>query len=166
MRQFFLAILLGLAIAAPPVTAQAEAGSPVWEFSEADPVMNAAMADAKKSLPVFLEQLKSPAAGVTMLSLKVAVGTDIGSVEHIWVDQIRQLEDGTFEAVYANDPVDFEGNLGDPVTFDEKSISDWSYLEDGFLHGNYTTRVMLPQIDAESAASLKEILAPLPEVGQ
>jgi uncharacterized protein YegJ (DUF2314 family) len=148
--------------AATPLLAQG--GDPVVNFSEDDPAMNAAIAAAQQSLPVFLDHLNDPGSSATDLILKVAISTDDDYVEHIWVDEIRPLAKDRFEGRYANQPVEFAGNEGDPVTLSQGSISDWSFMEGGLLHGNYTTRVMLPYIDPEYAAYLTSILAPLPEV--
>jgi uncharacterized protein YegJ (DUF2314 family) len=162
MKSRALALIVALAMVAPPVLAQG--GDPVVNFSEDDATMNAAMAAAKQSLPVFMDVLNNPGSGATELILKVAISTDTDYVEHIWVDQIRPLGNATYEGRYGNEPVEFEGNQGDPVTFSEDSISDWSFMQNDQLHGNYTTRVMLPYIDPDYAAYLTSILAPLPEV--
>jgi uncharacterized protein YegJ (DUF2314 family) len=161
MKLFALALMFSLAMLAPPVFAQG--GDPVVNFSEDDAAMNAAMAAAQKSLPLFMGHLNDPGSAATDLILKVAISTDTDYVEHIWVDQIRALGDDTFEGRYANQPVEFQGNEGDPVTFSQASISDWSFMQGDQLHGNYTTRVMLPYIDPDYAAYLTSILAPLPE---
>jgi uncharacterized protein YegJ (DUF2314 family) len=163
MKSLALALLLTAATAlAAPVLAQG--GDPVVNFSEDDPTMNAAIDAAQQSLPVFMDALNDPASGATELILKVAISTDTDYVEHIWVEEIRALDNATYEGRYANQPVEFQGNEGDPVTFSEGSISDWSFMQDDRLHGNYTTRVMLPYIDPDYAAYLTSILAPLPEV--
>jgi uncharacterized protein YegJ (DUF2314 family) len=159
MKSLFVALFL---LAAPPLFAQG--GDPVVNFSEDDAAMNAAVNAAQQSLPIFMEHLNNPASDATDLILKVAISTDNDYVEHIWVDQVRALGDATYEGRYANEPVEFKGKEGDPVTFSEASVSDWSFMQGGQLHGNYTTRVMLPFIDPDYAAYLTSILAPLPEV--
>lgn len=156
-------LLFALCVAvATPLFAQG--GDPVVNFSEDDATMNAAMAAAQQSLPVFMDELNDPASDADSLILKVAISTDTDYVEHIWVDQIRALGDDRFEGRYANQPVEFQGNEGDVVTFSAGAISDWSFMQNDQLHGNYTTRVMLPYIDPDYAAYLTSILAPLPEV--
>jgi uncharacterized protein YegJ (DUF2314 family) len=162
MKSRAFALIVSLAMVAAPVLAQG--GDPVVNFSENDSAMNAAMAAAQKSLPVFMDHLNNPASPATDLILKVAISTETDYVEHIWVNQIRPVGADTFEGRYANQPVEFEGNEGDLVTFSQGSVSDWSFMEGDQLHGNYTTRVMLPYIDPEQAAYLAAILAPLPEV--
>ncbi len=159
MKSLLVALFVALAT---PLFAQG--GDPVVNFSETDPVMNAAIEAARQNLPVFMDQLNNPASDAESLILKVAISTDTDYVEHIWVDQIRALGDDRFEGRYANQPVEFQGNEGDPVTFSQGSISDWSFMMNDQLHGNYTTRVMLPYIDPDYAAYLSSILAPLPEV--
>ncbi len=162
MKSLIVALTLFCTLLAAPV--QAQGGDPVVNFSESDAVMNDAIAAARASLPVFMDALNGSASGATSLILKVAISTESDYVEHIWVDDVRALEDGMFEGRYANQPVEFKANEGDAVTFPEGAISDWSFMRDDQLHGNYTTRVMLPYIDPDYAAYLTSILAPLPEV--
>ncbi len=164
MKSLILALALVLTTAVTSMPVQAQGGDPVVNFSDDDAAMNAAMAGAQQSLPIFMDALNNPGSGATDLILKVAIATDTDYVEHIWVDQIRPLGDDRFEGRYANDPVEFKGNQGDPVTFSQASISDWSFMENGKFHGNYTTRVMLPHFDPDYATALSSLLAPLPEV--
>ncbi len=155
-----LQIIIAAVFLALPGLAQE---SPVIDFEDSDAAMNAAIADARATLPIFFAVFDDPGGQATDLSLKVAVPVGNGGHEHIWTGQIRRTGEAAFEAQLANDPVDFVGKLGDPIRFAEDEISDWGYMADDGLHGHYTTRVMLPLMDAETAAYVETLLAPLPE---
>ena len=51
---------------------------------------------------------------------------------------------------------------GSPYRAGSAMISDWGYVRDGRMYGNYTTRVMLKRIPAEQAEGLRKILSPQP----
>jgi uncharacterized protein YegJ (DUF2314 family) len=54
-------------------------------------------------------------------------------------------------------------NAGDAVAFTTDMVRDWSITEaNGRMWGNYTTRVIVPQLDAETAAALGAMLSPDP----
>jgi uncharacterized protein YegJ (DUF2314 family) len=131
--------LLALAV---PVCAQ----DPVTNFTDDDATMNAAIAQAQASLPLFLANaLDGEQVGRDGTGVKVAIATMAGTGdEHIWVTPFRMWEDGTLSGYLANAPVDL-GPLrqGDRVDFAQTQISDWSlFAPDGKMWGNYTSRVM------------------------
>jgi uncharacterized protein YegJ (DUF2314 family) len=137
IRAFFLSLAL-----ASPVSAQ----DPVTNYAEDDPVMNAAIAQARVTLPLFLanavdaERFSLPDAGV---KIGIPTVTQSGE-EHIWVSPFRIWEDGTLSGFLANAPADL-GPLreGDQVDFIVPQISDWSlFTPEGKMWGNYTSRVM------------------------
>jgi uncharacterized protein YegJ (DUF2314 family) len=137
IRALTLSLLL-----ATPVAAQ----DPVTNYSDADPAMNAAIAQAQKSLPIFLANaLDFEKIGLDGTGVKVAIPTvSREGHEHIWVTPFRMWEDGTMAGFLANAPADL-GTLseGDQVDFTTDQISDWSVISpEGLLYGNYTSRVM------------------------
>lgn len=135
-------------------------GDDMVQVPSADAEMNAAVAEAKRTLPVYLARLDAgqlaPSDGV-----KVAMPTDQGN-EHIWVHQVARDGD-RLTGVLANQP-NYLPNLqrGSPVTFAVDQVSDWSYEKDGRMWGNYTTRVMLPHVGPEDQASLRQSLSATP----
>lgn len=144
-----------------PVAPQAvQAGDPVVGYSTSDAQMNAAMAAARESYPsAFLGAIRAR-EGEDFL-LKAGIDTPGNGREHIWTAPIS-ISSTEITAELVNEPVYFEGHVGDEITFAPEQISDWSYRRDGKLHGNYTTRVMLPELPQDEAARLRAILAPLP----
>lgn len=155
------AVLLSLALTLPGLPVLAE-GDPMVNFTEDDADMEAAIAAARATLPDFLAHAAKSDLSQGGWLVKWAHPVESGN-EHIWV-QLTKVSSGAIDGVLANEPNLFAGHAGDPVTVPQAEVSDWSMTsDDGRLHGNYTTRVMLPQLDPATRADLTAILAPLPE---
>lgn len=125
--------------------------------------MNEAQDAAKSSLPDFLaHKLDANGQAVDGALVKVAFQVTRDGVsghEVIWVGSFGQ-EDGGYTGLLANQPVDMGGNAGDQVAFTEDMIRDWTYQgSDGKLYGNYTTRVMLSDMDSAQAAQISSLLS-------
>ena len=126
--------------------------------------MNAAMAEAVTTLPAFLgQQTDNEGYGQPGTMLKVAFEVEGGGAEIIWVAPFWTDGRGNFVAQLANEP-NFMGNLhvGDRVQFTTDMIRDWSWHDGRQLWGNYTTRVMVPHLPANQAASISELLSDAP----
>ena len=127
-------------------------------YEEAE--MDAAMDNARASVDDFLEVLQT--GEVEDYSIKVAI-EDGELVEHFWTTDVT-YSDGAFTAKIGNDAGLVKGvALGDEVTSGKDEISDWLYIKDGLMHGNYTLRVLLPEMDPEEAEMWKSRMAPLSE---
>lgn len=131
--------------------------------------MSAAISQAREMLPHVFGVFDAAAQGSSTadeFSVKVKINAD-GATEHIWMALIKAdgkpvVVNDTVTGIIANEPFEFTSiQLGDRYTATLSQISDWSYWQDGLLHGNYTTRVMLPQMSAQDAADLRAVLAPL-----
>lgn len=135
-------------------------GDKVVDFADDDAEMNAAKAQARQTLPVFWKHLE--AHPDIDHSLKVGLPTASGSLEHIWVANIRPEGDKVLGRL-ANAPVDLPGlEAGSPVTFTRDQISDWSYAKDGKMYGHYTTRVIVKRLDPAEAAQVVAMLSENP----
>jgi uncharacterized protein YegJ (DUF2314 family) len=131
----------------------------VVNFGEDDAEMNAAIAAAHKTLPVFWKHLQAHPGEPS--SLKVGLVSSNGH-EHIWVSEIRVKGD-KITGRLANDPDDLPGlKLGSPVSFTEDQISDWAYEKNGKLYGHYTTRIVIKHIDPAEAAPVRAMLSENP----
>jgi len=145
-----------------------EPGDDVVHYATDDANMNDAQEDARRSLPDFLAH-KLDETGTAAEGAMVKVGFPITSEdgendEVIWVGPFSK-SGNTFTGALANDPVYIGGAYGDEVTFTQDMIRDWMYQgEDGKLYGNYTTRVMLPELTATQAAQISQLLSedPMP----
>ncbi|MQY41015.1 DUF2314 domain-containing protein [Epibacterium sp. SM1969] len=139
------------------------AGDPLYTFGERHPEMEQAIVEARITLPKFLSAVTQPDNSLHPTSmLKVSVPVDAPNTEEeiIWVDSVSR-EGSTFIGQLANAPNHMPGlTKGSQIQFEENAIFDWSiWGDDGKLYGNYTTRVMLPELDLETAQSLRNLLS-------
>jgi uncharacterized protein YegJ (DUF2314 family) len=164
--RLILAAFAALALLTQPALAQKTeqgAGDPMVEFSDEDAVMNAAIESARATLPQFFAEFDAASEqNRGDFHVKVGMITSGGGAEHIWVDNLRR-EGGQLVGALANEPNWLPGmHLGSRVVVDPALISDWAmYTREG-LYGSYTTRVMLPYLDADTAAQMRELLTPSP----
>ena len=160
------ACILALALALPGL---ARAQDPTINFAGDDPVMNRAIETAVANLPVFLAHAGAETGlSAAEYSVKVAVKVNHPEMEHeiIWISPFMLSPDGQGKGVLANEPVAMPGmGIGDTLTFTREQIEDWGFEgPDGHLYGHYTTRVIIPHLDAESAAYITDLLSagPMP----
>ncbi|MDF1669184.1 MAG: DUF2314 domain-containing protein [Roseovarius sp.] len=155
------AFVLWLVVILPGV---AFAGDPVVDFNANDPIKDAAVALARKTLPKFLRNtLHGHEQSIDGASLKVEVAIHADLSEIIWVLPFARARGGGFVGVLANEPVHMSGySAGDTIRFARRDIQDWSLMRDDQLYGNYVTRIMLPHLDAENRAWLNDALVTPP----
>jgi len=145
--------------ASPP---QQGKGDEIVNFTDDDAEMNAAIAKARATLPVFWKHLAAHPEMAQDHSLKVGLPATGGGHEHIWVGHIQAKGD-KITGLLANEPNALPGlKLGSPVTFTQGQISDWAYTKGGKLYGHYTTRVVIKHIDPAEAAPVRAMLSENP----
>jgi uncharacterized protein YegJ (DUF2314 family) len=117
-----------------------------------DAKMNAAVQQARDSLQVFLEALKSPKGNQSHFAVKKRFPLEGDAGEHIWL--IEPSYDGrNIHGKVNNKPVDVTNvKLGDPASVAASEITDWMFVEDRKLKGGYTIRALY---DLSSAAGRK-----------
>ena len=119
----------------------------------ADADMNAAMAEARRTLPEFFAALDMP-GGVSGLALKVEL-SDPNGTEYVWLNRITRDEEKLFGTVN-NEPNTIRSvKHGEKVEVDPKIIADWLYMRNGKMHGNFTLRPLLAQMPKEQADKFK-----------
>ena len=122
---------------------------------------------ARGSLPVFWDRFGLPDAGDYDFSLKAAFPRRDGQpgVEEAWVENVARAPDRIVGELSVQPR--FLGDLKEHaiVDFQENQIVDWAFMSGDRLFGHYTTRVMLPQMDAVQAEWLRPLLSgtPAPE---
>ena len=131
-------------------------GDDLYTFPDDSPKMNAAIKQAKESLPSFFAAFSAPKANQRSFKLKVPLKSD-GRAEYVWIDNIFKDYDGSICGRVANIPqwniaVSFGDMLSSPYT----DIVDWVYIEDGVLIGGYTLRVMFEAASPEERKELQE----------
>ena len=166
MKRLLATILLSAALV-QPAWAQKGAGArepdPIVQFSDEDAAMNAAIASARATYPQFLAAFNAaPARDAENYMVKVGMVASGGGHEHIWVSNLRREGERLFGQL-ANEPQGLPGlHLGSRVEIDHELVSDWAIMSAEGMYGSYTTRVMLPHIDPNEAAQLRQMLTPSP----
>src|SRR5438045_472994 len=106
--------------------------------------MEAAIAQARETLPVFWRKFESGEA--ESYQLKAALTTPNGATEHVWI-YTSGWRDERVVGVLASKPMDLgDISAGDEVLIDPERISDWVYFKQGLLYGGFTQRVTLNQL--------------------
>ena len=124
----------------------------VTSVSAEDVEMNRIIENARKNINIFLKELNNPNTKGSDFAVKYPFDTDAGSQltkEHIWLTDIEK-KGNKYYGIVANDPFYIKKmKNGDRVEFNIKMVSDWKYVEDGYLVGGesvvYFYNQMTPQ---------------------
>lgn len=131
----------------------------IISVADTDAEMNAAIARARATLPVFWASYYAPNRTETEHSLKVRF-RNAGNDEHIWMSEVKKLPSGEYAARFADTPQNLPGKrLGDPVQFNEADISDWMFMRNGKIVGGETIKPLLksmPKADADALRARME----------
>jgi uncharacterized protein YegJ (DUF2314 family) len=112
----------------------------IESFSPEDAQMAAAIRNAKDTFGQFLSAFFEPTENQNAFLVKVAF--DAGDrVEHIWVADL-DFAGQRVRGVLANEPRTPSLKFMQSVEFDPAQITDWMYIEDGYLIGGFTTGVI------------------------
>lgn len=118
--------------------------------------MEAATARARREVDSFVSDLEAKKG--SDFSVKAPI-KDGGETEHFWLTDVA-YRDGKFTGKIGNDPgLVSNVKLGQDWTIDKAEISDWMFMRDGKMHGNYTLRPLLKTMPDEEAEKLKAMLA-------
>jgi uncharacterized protein YegJ (DUF2314 family) len=130
------------------------------EISENDAEMKAAVQTAREKLPTFWKEFDKPEKGDSDFALKVKIEDEHGA-EHFWVSSLRRQNDKLFGTIN-NDPETVKSvKLGQEVEVPEANISDWMFMRDGKMFGNYTLRVLFKQMPDDEVKKYEAIMADL-----
>lgn len=118
--------------------------------------MDAAIARARSEVDSFISELTHPTG--TDHAVKAPI-TDAGQTEHFWLINVS-FANGEFKGTIDNDP-GIVGNVkaGQPWTIRKADISDWMFMRNGKMYGNYTMRPLLKTMPEDEAAKYRSILA-------
>jgi uncharacterized protein YegJ (DUF2314 family) len=168
MKKLYFVVLLMLCLGltacgkANPVETRGD--ETIVGVSDEDAEMNIIIEKARKTVNVFIDELNDPETKAVNFSVKYPFETDDNSpygLEHIWLSDI-EISNDKYCGTVANDPFYVSGiKLGDEVIFDINEISDWQYIEDGYLIGGesilyfYNRMSEQEKADFESEAGFK-----------
>ena len=150
-----LYVLLVLALAILFAGCGGTSDDPVIGVEAEDREMNAAIAHARSTVAEFVERLENPKPTDEAFSVKKMV-EDGDQVEHFWLTDISHT-DGTFSGTIGNDPqVVRTVKFGQQVTVAASDITDWMYLDNGKMVGNFTLLVLLERMPKEQADAIRQ----------
>ena len=119
-----------------------------------DAAMNAAIVQARQTLPGFLTLAANPPAGTEGYKLKVAIN-DADNSEHFWIVPFEPTANG-FRGMVSNTPQLVRNvRMGQVIEFDRSRISDWGYVCDGKQVGSFTVCVVLTRIPKAEADAIR-----------
>lgn len=123
-------------------------------YDEAE--MEAAIARARSEVDAFIAEFE--AGNGEDFSVKAPV-VDGGQTEHFWLTDISYAN-GQFTGLIGNDPgIVSNVKFGDSWTIAKSDISDWMFMRNDKIHGNYTMRPLLKGMPEDEAAAWREMLA-------
>ena len=133
-----------------------EVSDPIYEVSEDDAEMEAAMRQAIASLPGFYRRLADPAADETefMVKFDILPGEDN---EYVWAGELDRSST-PMTGVLMNQPEATDHRLGQRVPIPESDIIDWSYRKGRVVQGGFTSRALLRHMPPDEAAAMRNQL--------
>lgn len=140
------ALLLLLLLTACTVSPSPGA-APTLPAGVEDPSMEAAFAQARRSLDEFKALLAAPNSTRTFAALKVRFTLPDGQ-QDIWVDNIS-YENGQFHGLMGDDLPALRLEFGEGVEVPVEDILDWMIVEDGKLIGGFTIRLAYSRMTPE-----------------
>lgn len=121
-----------------------------------DPDMLAAIVSARANFHIFVERLGAPKPGDSDFSVKVGVKHG-ENTEHLWLSDVS-VDGERITGTIGNEPQTVPLKLGDRWEGDLSQLSDWAFLSDGLMQGNYTLRAMLPRMPKREREKAKLLL--------
>jgi uncharacterized protein YegJ (DUF2314 family) len=117
--------------------------------------MNQAVKTAQSTFDKFLERFRNPQPGDEDFNVKVKI-EDKNGVEHFWLGDLK-LDSEPYSGVIGNDPEIVKNvKFGQEYSFPRSDISDWMYMANGKMQGNYTLRVIMKSMSEDEAAEIKK----------
>ena len=154
MRAVLASLCLGVTMAVAPAAAQ------IISVPNDDAAMEAAIAKAQASLPVFWDTIAKPQAGDDRFAVKIKYVTGAKAGEHIWAGDVKRAG-ANVTATISNTPRDIPNlKKGQRVTVPLDRVTDWMFFRNDKIHGAQTLRVLLPRMPPDQAADWKSKLAP------
>jgi uncharacterized protein YegJ (DUF2314 family) len=152
-----------------PITADGSAQEPnpirtadgsVVPVKASDAVMNAAIANAQQTLPVFWSVFDRQSSGFDQYRMKIAFPITSGGSEAMWIQPTAHNSDD-IAGVLVDDP-EFRTDLKNGMTVHVKvpDVRDWGYRHSGKVWGNFTTVVLFGEMSPAEAAEMRSSLGP------
>lgn len=125
-----------------------------FQIRENDSEMHHAVAQARKTQKAFVIALTHPKPGQHDFQVKKPF-VQGESVEHIWLRDVT-YSGHRFHGYVDNVPRTIRGlKIGDRVSVNPSEITDWAYVDNGYLQGGYTIRVLYQEFSPERRAAFE-----------
>jgi uncharacterized protein YegJ (DUF2314 family) len=122
--------------------------------------MDTAIAKAKAELPKFLAKYQKTDGEKFHVKIPV-MDPGNGKTEHFWC-QLLKHQDRKFTARIDNEPgLVTNVKNGQTLTVAESEISDWMFMKQGKMYGNFTMKPLLKTLPKEEADFYRSIMAEL-----
>lgn len=116
--------------------------------------MQMAIQEARSKFDEFVVRFKNPQAGDEDFFVKVRIEDEHG-IEHFWVGDLN-LDSEPYSGTIGNEPKTVKNvTEGQTYSFSRREISDWMYMNNGKMIGNYTSRVLLERMDPKEAEEIR-----------
>lgn len=130
--------MIGLAACSKSLVVEKRGSDSVINVKSEDEEMNLIIEEARGNIDKFLKELNNPNSLASDFSVKYPFDTDPGSKstkEHIWLENIDKVNE-KYYGIVVNDPFYIKNmKYGDKVEFNINKVSDWKYVENGYLVG-------------------------------
>lgn len=121
-----------------------------------DAEMSAAIDRARREVDSFVAELSAPTGQSHAVKAPIE---DNGQTEHFWLIDVT-YSGGKFKGTINNDPgIVSNVTIGQSWELGKEEISDWMYMRDGKMYGNYTLRPLLATMPEGEANQYRAILA-------
>lgn len=158
MAAIVLISITGVATTVAAQQAEVDSGATI-NVPQTDREMADAQRQARDSLARFWAVFDNPAAGEGGFALKVAVPIGARDSEHIWTNDIKRDGDKV-SGVVNNAPQKAKSvGFGDRIEIAPDRISDWMYMRNGRIVGNFTLRPLLKRMPPAQAQRYRAMLA-------
>jgi len=132
-------------------------GKDVVSVDSGNLAMDKAMQQARQTLDRFFAAHSAPGPMQQRFNLKVPLRAG-NRVEYVWIDEVR-IEDTSISGILLNAPFYSTAHKqGDRVVVPRTEIVDWSFIDEGYLVGGYTLRVMFEKYPMDQREALQRQL--------
>lgn len=158
MKSLMLALQLACASVLTAWSMAAVADDTVIHVPQDDAAMNEAIAKARSMLPHFWRVFAERGRGESDFALKLRIEDENG-VEHFWITDIKRIG-GKVVGLVGNDAMTVRSvKFGDNVEVPEADISDWMYVREGKMVGNFTLRANFGRMPPDQVEEFKKVMA-------
>ena len=140
-----------------------EAASSDQSIQEEDPELYKAKQKARASLEKFWLALENVKEGEDSFMIKVRIQDPYGA-EDFWCGKIQKSAE-EIRCTIANEPKEVQSvSFGQSIVVEQAQIVDWMFRRNGYIHGNFTMRVLIERMPPEKADYYRSMLAPEQDV--